>query len=120
MRILGQDLRFACGDPLTSNPFGYVPIRGPGGMVLAQIALNYQRGGDGRICRLAYAFITATPDTGASCYALVRRNSDGQAYYTYDGNGVVSAPVYDANVTSHVWGRCRYNGVNYDARTPSY
>lgn len=118
IQVPAPDLLALCDEPvLRAVDTQY--IYGPGNVILGTLQLVYYKGGDERRCRLAAAAVA-----GVGCYGFVRRNSDQETYYTYDGSSIgsktVSPPVYDANVTSFAWARCMYEGKNYDKRTINY
>jgi hypothetical protein len=90
---------------------------------LADVRLLYDRGPrtsshPNGACRTIYAFLLVYNDS-ASCYAKIERNSDRQAFYTYQWNGVTSPVVYDADVSSYAWGTCQYDS-NGNGTTETY
>jgi hypothetical protein len=121
--VMDDALWEACGRESIATIY-WLRINGPGGVLLGYVGLDYLRGSrtsayPGGVCRVAAASV-GTANTAASCYAKVVRNSDGQEYATYNGNGFRSQSVYDAGVTSYAWGVCSYNGGRYSVRTPGY
>ena len=101
-----------------------------GGRHLADVVLWYDRGPrtpayPNGACRTTFA-VLMTYVQSAGCYAKIERNSDRQAFYTYQWNGTRTPVVYDADVTSYAWATCRYdsdgNGQaeTYSAGTRSY